>query len=91
LAATENRLRDHIPKTSSLWDTHSEGKVIAVILAVAVFLAVRFEQSPHRRQYVTLKYDSNAIHALVVLPTIKNKTSVVILVHEIFGGQGDGG
>jgi carboxymethylenebutenolidase len=58
---------------------------VAVILAVAVFLVVRFERSPHRRKYVTIKHDSRAIQALVVLPKVKNKTSVVILVHEIYG------
>jgi carboxymethylenebutenolidase len=58
---------------------------VALILAVAVFLVVRLEKSPHRRQYVTIKHDSRAIQALVVLPKVKNKTSVVILVHEIYG------
>jgi carboxymethylenebutenolidase len=58
---------------------------VAAILAVAVFIVVRFERSPHRRKYVTIKHDSRAIQALVVLPKVKNKTSVVILVHEIYG------
>jgi carboxymethylenebutenolidase len=58
---------------------------VAVILAVAVLIVVRFERSPHRRKYVTIKHDSRAIQALVVLPKLKNKTSVVILVHEIYG------
>lgn len=56
-----------------------------MILAVAVFLIVRFEKSPHHRQYVTLKHDSRAVQALVVLPKAKNKASVVLLVHEIYG------
>jgi carboxymethylenebutenolidase len=58
---------------------------VAVILAVAIFLALRVEKSQHYRQYVTLNHDSRTIQALVVLPKIKNKTSVVILVHEIYG------
>ena len=57
---------------------------LVVILAVAVFLVLRFEESPHR-EYVTLKHDSRALRALVVFPKIKNKASVVILVHEIYG------
>ena len=58
---------------------------VAVILAVAVFLVVRFEEAPHHRQYVTLKRGSRTIQALVVLPKSKNKAPVVILVHEIYG------
>jgi hypothetical protein len=38
-----------------------------------------------KREYVTLKHDGRAIQALVVFPKVKNKASVVILVHEIFG------
>lgn len=58
---------------------------VAVILAAAVLLVVRRERSPHRRQYVTIKHDSRAIQTLVDLPKAKNKASVVILVHEIYG------
>jgi carboxymethylenebutenolidase len=57
----------------------------AVILAVAVFLVVRFEEATHHRQYVPLRRGSRAIQALVVIPKVKNKASVVILVHEIYG------
>jgi bacteriorhodopsin len=39
---------------------------VAVILAVAVFLVVRFERSPQRRKYVTIKHDSRAFQALVL-------------------------
>ena len=58
---------------------------VVVILAVAVFLVLRLEESPHHREYVTLKHDGRAIQALVVLPKVNSKASVVILVHEIFG------
>ena len=57
----------------------------ALIFAVALFLVVRLEKSSHHRQYVTIKHDSRAIQAVVVLPKVKNKASVVILVHEIYG------
>jgi carboxymethylenebutenolidase len=57
---------------------------VVVILAVAVFLMLRLEESPHH-EYVTLKHDGRAIQALVVRPKVKSKASVVILVHEIFG------
>jgi carboxymethylenebutenolidase len=32
-----------------------------------------------------MMHDARALRALVVLPKIKNKASVVILVHEIYG------
>jgi carboxymethylenebutenolidase len=57
---------------------------VALILAVALFLIARLEKS-HHHHYVTLKHDSRTIQALVVLPKVKNKASVVILVHEIYG------
>jgi carboxymethylenebutenolidase len=57
---------------------------VVVILAVAVFLVLRIEESPHR-EYVTLRHDARTLRALVVFPKIKNKASVVILVHEIYG------
>lgn len=46
---------------------------VAVILAAAFFLVVRHERSPHRRQYVTIRYDSRAIHALVDMPKAEKK------------------
>lgn len=55
----------------------------AVVLACAAFLVLRLKE-PHR-EYVTLKHDGRAIQALVVLPKVKSKASIVILVHEIFG------
>ena len=57
--------------------------VAVVVLACAVFLVSRLKEP--RREYVTLKHDGRAIQALVVFPKVKNKASVVILVHEIFG------
>jgi len=45
----------------------------------------RLEASPRHREYVTLKHDNRTVQALVVYPEVKNKASVVILIHEIFG------
>jgi len=45
----------------------------------------RLEASPRHREYVQLKRESRTIQALVVYPESKSKTSVVILIHEIFG------
>jgi hypothetical protein len=57
---------------------------VVVILAVAMSLVLRIEESPHR-EYVTLRHDARTLRALVVFPKIRNKASVVILVHEIYG------
>ena len=45
----------------------------------------RLEQSPRHREYVTLKHGDRSLQALVVYPEVKNKASVVVLIHEIFG------
>jgi carboxymethylenebutenolidase len=45
----------------------------------------RLEASPRHREYVTLKHDARSLQALVVYPEVKNKATVVILIHEIFG------
>ena len=54
--------------------------------AVGVAIVVdKLEQSPRHREYVTLKHGDRSLQALVVYPEVKNKASVVVLIHEIFG------
>lgn len=45
----------------------------------------KLEASPRHHEYVALKHDGRTIQAFVVYPEVKNKASVVILIHEIFG------
>ncbi len=45
----------------------------------------RLEASPRHHEYVTLKHDSRTLQAFVVYPEVKEKASVVIMIHEIFG------
>jgi carboxymethylenebutenolidase len=45
----------------------------------------RLEQSPRHREWVTLKHDGRAVQAYVVYPEVKQKATVVVLIHEIFG------
>ena len=45
----------------------------------------RLEASPRHREYVQLKRGDRTIQALVVYPEVKDKASVVVLIHEIFG------
>lgn len=45
----------------------------------------RLDASPRHHEYVTLKHDSRTLQAFVVYPEVKNKASVVVMIHEIFG------
>jgi carboxymethylenebutenolidase len=45
----------------------------------------RLEASPRHREYVDLKHDNRTVKALVVYPEVKNKATVVVMIHEIFG------
>src|SRR5450432_3093394 len=45
----------------------------------------RLEASPRHHEYAALKHGNRTVQAFVVYPEIKNKASVVILIHEIFG------
>ena len=45
----------------------------------------RLEASPRHHEYVTLKHGDRTLQAFVVYPEVKEKATVVILIHEIFG------
>ena len=45
----------------------------------------KLESSPRHREWVTLKHDSRSLQAYVVYPEVKQKATVVVLIHEIFG------
>jgi carboxymethylenebutenolidase len=45
----------------------------------------RLEKSPRHREYVDIKSGDRTIKAFVVYPESKNKTAVVVVIHEIFG------
>ncbi len=45
----------------------------------------RLDASPRHHEYVALKHDNRTIQAFVVYPEVKDKATVVILIHEIFG------
>jgi carboxymethylenebutenolidase len=57
----------------------------AITLSAQDWAKARLEQSPRHREYITLKHDNRSVQALVVYPEVKEKASVVILIHEIFG------
>src|SRR5579864_7794522 len=45
----------------------------------------KLEKSPRHREWVTVKHDGRAVETFVVYPESKNKTAVVLVIHEIFG------
>lgn len=67
---------------------------VLVSLSLAIFSAAahaqdwakaRLDASPRHHEYVALKHDNRTVQAFVVYPEVKNKATVVILIHEIFG------
>jgi carboxymethylenebutenolidase len=57
----------------------------AVSSAAQDWAKARLEASPRHHEYVALKHDNRTIQAFVVYPEVKEKATVVILIHEIFG------
>jgi carboxymethylenebutenolidase len=47
--------------------------------------AARLEKSPRHREWVTIKHDNRAVETFVAYPEAKDKTPVVLVIHEIFG------
>ena len=45
----------------------------------------RLDASPRHHEYVALKHGGRTVQAFVVYPEVKDKATVVILIHEIFG------
>jgi len=63
---------------------------LAVSLAVSAVSAQdwareRVEKSPRHREWVTVKHDGRNVETLVVYPESRDKTPVVLVIHEIFG------
>ena len=45
----------------------------------------RVEKSPRHREWVTVKHDGRNVETFVVYPESRDKTPVVLVIHEIFG------
>jgi carboxymethylenebutenolidase len=77
-------MKNILPRTANL---------VAALVLVSLTSALnaqdwaktRLDASPRHHEYVPLKHGSRTVQALVVYPETKSKTSVVILIHEIFG------
>ena len=68
-------------------------KLLAVVLLLPFavpahaqdWAKARLDASPRHHEYVTLHHNDRAVQAFVVYPEVKQKTPVVIMIHEIFG------
>jgi len=63
---------------------------LAALLAVSSLCAqdwavARLEKSPRHREWVTVKHDGRPVETYVAYPESKDKTPVVLVIHEIFG------
>jgi carboxymethylenebutenolidase len=65
---------------------------IALIFALTACAALaqdwareKVEKSPRHREWVTVKHDGRSVETFVVYPESRDKTPVVLVIHEIFG------
>ena len=45
----------------------------------------KLEKSPRHREWVTVKHDGRSVETFIAYPESKDKTPVVLVIHEIFG------
>ncbi|HEX4749332.1 MAG TPA: dienelactone hydrolase family protein [Bryobacteraceae bacterium] len=66
-------------------------KHLALLAAVAMPLCAQdwarqeLNKSPRHHEWVTVKHDGRSVETFVVYPESKEKTPVVLMIHEIFG------
>jgi carboxymethylenebutenolidase len=66
-------------------------RIFALLLLGAVSATAQdwarqeLEKSPRHREWVSVQHDGRTVKALVVYPERKEKTPVVLVIHEIFG------
>ena len=57
----------------------------ASALCAQDWAVARLEKSPRHREWVTVKHDGRAVETFIAYPESKDKTPVVLVIHEIFG------
>lgn len=66
-------------------------RTLAVLLLAAFSVSAQdwarqeLEKSPRHREWAAIKHDGRTVHTLVVYPESKEKTPLVLVIHEIFG------
>ncbi len=76
--------------TISMHQIRRLATALVILISVASSQAqdwakARLEASPRHHEYVALKHGNRTLQALVIYPEVKEKATVVILIHEIFG------
>lgn len=59
--------------------------VAAASLAAQDWARANLEKSPRHREWVTVKHDGRSVETFVVYPESKDKTPIIVVIHEIFG------
>lgn len=57
----------------------------AASLCAQDWAVARLEKSPRHREWVTIKHDGRSVETFVAYPESKDKTPVILVIHEIFG------
>ncbi|HZT38659.1 MAG TPA: dienelactone hydrolase family protein [Bryobacteraceae bacterium] len=57
----------------------------AASLTAQDWARANLEKSPRHREWVTVKHDGRAVETFVTYPESKDKTPVIVVIHEIFG------
>ncbi len=55
------------------------------VLLAQDWARARLDKSPRHGEWVTVKHDGRSVETFVVYPEAKEKTPVVLIIHEIFG------
>ncbi len=88
------RMRKPMPRLASFLKacvTPLAAICLAVLLSAPSTLVAQdwakaaLEKSPRHREWVTISYGNRKVQAWVVYPEVKQKATVVLMIHEIFG------
>jgi carboxymethylenebutenolidase len=70
-------------------------KRFTITLAILLFAAfglqaqdwakAKLEKSPRHQEWVKVKHDSREVQCFVVYPEVKDKATVIVMIHEIYG------
>ncbi|HTU44999.1 MAG TPA: dienelactone hydrolase family protein [Bryobacteraceae bacterium] len=66
-------------------------RILALLLLAAFSVSAQdwarqeLEKSPRHREWASIKHDGRTVQTLIVYPESKEKTPVVLVIHEIFG------
>jgi len=85
MAARLLRMMRPIPHVARLTAAALLLMLAAVSTAAQDWAKARLDASPRHHEYVPLKHDNRTVQAFVVYPEVKNKATVIVLIHEIFG------